>query len=106
MAGSKVSITARQARPGRQSGMVNSSGSHHPFGQILHVTEGEGLVQRRGGGRETIRAGHTVQAEAGEWHWHGAGPGTFVNHLAVQEADADGQTTYWGEQVTDDEYRG
>ena len=48
---------------------------HHPFGQILHVTEGEGLVQRRGGGREPIRAGDTVQAEAGEWHWHGGGPG-------------------------------
>jgi hypothetical protein len=24
----------------------------------------------------------------------------------VQEADDDGQTTYWGEHVTDDEYRG
>jgi quercetin dioxygenase-like cupin family protein len=79
---------------------------HHPFGQILHVTEGEGLVQRRGGGREPIGAGDTVQAEAGEWHWHGAGPGTFMTHLAVQEADDDGQTTYWGEHVTDDEYRG
>src|SRR5690348_8167540 len=79
---------------------------HHPFGQILHVTEGEGLVQRRGGGREPIRAGDTVQAEAGEWHWHGAGPGTFMTHLAVQEADDDGQTTYWGEHVTDDEYQG
>jgi quercetin dioxygenase-like cupin family protein len=79
---------------------------HHPFGQILHVTEGEGLVQRRGGGREPIRAGDTVQAEAGEWHWHGAGPGTFMTHLAVQEADDDGQTTYWGEHVTDHEYRG
>jgi quercetin dioxygenase-like cupin family protein len=45
---------------------------HHPFGQILHVTEGEGLVQRRGGGREPIRAGDTVLAGAGEWHWHGA----------------------------------
>jgi len=79
---------------------------YHPFGQILHVTEGEGLVQRRGGGREPIRAGDTVQAEAGEWHWHGGGPGTFMTHLAVQEADEDGQTTYWGEHVTDDEYRG
>ena len=72
----------------------------------LHVTEGEGLVQRLGGGREPIRAGDTVQAEAGEWHWHGAGPGTFMTHLAVQEADDHGQTTYWGEHVTDDEYRG
>jgi hypothetical protein len=56
------------------------------------------------GGR--TRAGDTVQAEAGEWHWHGGGPGTFMTHLAVQEADEDGQTAYWGEHVTDDEYRG
>jgi len=34
------------------------------------------------------------------------GPGTFMTHLAVQEADGEGQTTYWGEHVTDDEYRG
>ena len=32
-------------------------------------------------------AGDTVQAGAGEWHWHGAGPATFMTHLAVQEAD-------------------
>ncbi|HEY6499409.1 MAG TPA: cupin domain-containing protein, partial [Streptosporangiaceae bacterium] len=79
---------------------------YHPFGQILHVTEGEGLVQSRGGGREPIRAGDTVLAGADEWHWHGAGPGTFMTHLAVQEADEEGQTTYWGEHVTDDEYQG
>jgi hypothetical protein len=29
-----------------------------------------------------------------------------MTHLAVQEADDHGQTTYWGEHVTDDEYRG
>jgi quercetin dioxygenase-like cupin family protein len=77
----------------------------HPFGQVLHVTEGAGLVQSRGGEPEAIRAGDTVQAGAGEWHWHGAGPGTFMTHLAVQEADENGQTSEWGEHVTDDEYR-
>jgi quercetin dioxygenase-like cupin family protein len=46
-----------------------------------------------------------VQAGAGEWHWHGAGPRTFMTHLAIQEAD-DGQTTQWGDHVTDDEYPG
>ena len=46
-----------------------------------------------------------MQAGAGEWHWHGAGPGTFMTHLAVQEADENGQTSEWGEHVTDDEYR-
>jgi hypothetical protein len=29
-----------------------------------------------------------------------------MTHLAVQEADEEGQTTYWGEHVTDDEYQG
>jgi len=29
-----------------------------------------------------------------------------MTHLAVQEAGEDGQTTYWGEHVTDDEYLG
>ncbi len=80
---------------------------YHPFGQVLHVTEGAGLVQSRGGGDpEPIRAGDTVNAEAGEWHWHGAGPATFMTHLAIQEADGDGQTAMWGNHVTDEEYLG
>jgi quercetin dioxygenase-like cupin family protein len=62
-------------------------------------------VQSRGGEPEAIRAGDTVQAGAGEWHWHGAGAGTFMTHLAVQEADENGQTSEWGEHVTDDEYQ-
>src|SRR6266702_3783685 len=73
----------------------------HPRGQVLHVTEGAGLVQRRGGPVEQIRAGDTVRAEAGEWHWHGAGPGTFMTHLAVQEA-VDGATAEWGEHPLGD----
>jgi quercetin dioxygenase-like cupin family protein len=77
----------------------------HPFGQVLHVTEGAGLVATRGGAPEPIRAGDTVITEAGEWHWHGAGPGTFLTHLAVQEADGNGATAEWGEHVTDEEYR-
>lgn len=47
-----------------------------------------------------------MQAAAGEWHWHGAGPATFMTHLAVQDADGDGQTTMWGDHVTDEEYPG
>jgi quercetin dioxygenase-like cupin family protein len=77
----------------------------HPLGQVLHVTEGAGLVGRRDGQPEEIRAGDTVITEAGEWHWHGAGRGTFLTHLAVQGADEDGTTTVWGEHVADEEYR-
>ncbi|WP_329113516.1 (R)-mandelonitrile lyase [Streptomyces sp. NBC_01465] len=67
----------------------------HPHGQILHVTEGEGLVQREGGPVEPIRAGDTVWIEPGERHWHGAGPRTFMTHLAVVEAAEDGTTITW-----------
>jgi quercetin dioxygenase-like cupin family protein len=73
----------------------------HPAGQVLHVTEGVGLVQSRGGVREEIRVGDTVTTAPGEWHWHGAARGTFMVHLAVS-----GGTTEWAEQVTDDEYQG
>ena len=71
----------------------------HPRGQVLHVTKGAGLVQARGGDVTEIRAGDTVWTEAGEWHRHGAGPRTFMTHLAVQQA-VDGKTAEWGDQVT------
>ena len=76
----------------------------HPFGQVLRVVEGSGLAQTRGGPVEEIRAGDSVQIEAGEEHWHGAGPSTFMTHIAVQEADEEGLTAYWGERVSEDEY--
>lgn len=72
------------------------TGRHaHPHGQALHVTGGEGPVQRRGGPVEAIRAGGTVWIEPGEWHWHGAAPRTFMTHLALVEAAAHGSTIHW-----------
>ncbi len=76
----------------------------HPFGQILIVTEGNGLVQRKGEPVERISAGDTVRFEADEEQWHGAAPNGFMSHIALQEADDDGVPAYWGEQVTDEEY--
>ena len=73
----------------------------HPHGQVLHVLEGEGLVQRKGRDIEAIRAGDTVWTEPGEWHWHGAAPRTFMTHLAVVEAAEDGTTTEWHQHVGD-----
>ncbi|MGH8885728.1 MAG: (R)-mandelonitrile lyase [Egibacteraceae bacterium] len=76
----------------------------HPNGQVLHVTEGVGRVQQRGGPVHEIRAGDTVVATAGEWHWHGASPHHFMTHLGLVEADDDGSESEWGEHVTDKEY--
>ena len=76
----------------------------HPFGQVIHVTEGVGRAQRRGGPLEVIRAGDSVHFEPGEEHWHGAGPQSFMTHLALQEADENGETAFWSEKVSDEDY--
>ena len=76
----------------------------HAVGQTLHVTEGIGRVQARGSAPIEIRAGDTVHAPPGEWHWHGASPESFMTHLAMWEAPEDGPESEWGEHVTDEEY--
>jgi quercetin dioxygenase-like cupin family protein len=45
-----------------------------------------------------------VYFEPGEHHWHGAAPGRFMTHIAMQEVDEDGNPVNWGEHVTDEEY--
>src|SRR6476620_3414705 len=57
----------------------------HACGQTLHVTDGIGLVQSRGGQVVVMRPGDTVYTPPGEWHWHGAAPTHFMTHLAMWE---------------------
>jgi quercetin dioxygenase-like cupin family protein len=76
----------------------------HARGQTLHVTEGIGLIQARGGDVMQIRPGDTIYTPAGEWHWHGAAPAHFMTHLAMWEGPGEGPETEWGAQVTDAEY--
>jgi quercetin dioxygenase-like cupin family protein len=76
----------------------------HAVGQTVHVTEGTGRIQARGGEVMEIRAGDTVTTPPGEWHWHGAAPDHFMTHIAIWEAPKDGPESEWGELVSDDEY--
>lgn len=79
----------------------------HTNGQTLHVTEGRGLVQARGGELIQMLPGDTVYTPPNEWHWHGAQPEHFMAHLAMWEGLAEGQDgteTEWGEHVSDAEY--
>lgn len=79
----------------------------HAVGQTLHVTEGVGLAQARGGEIVVMRAGDTVSTPPGEWHWHGAAPEHFMAHLAMSESTGDPATpdVEWGDHVTDGEYQ-
>jgi quercetin dioxygenase-like cupin family protein len=76
----------------------------HALGQTLHVTEGVGRVQARGGELLEIRAGDTVYTPPGEWHWHGAAPDHFMTHLAMWEAAEEGPESEWGDHVSDADY--
>lgn len=73
-------------------------------GQTLYVTDGIGYVARRGGDVQEIRPGDVVYIEPGEEHWHGATAERFMAHIAIQEADEDGEVVTWLDHVSDAEY--
>jgi len=76
----------------------------HPKGQTLYVTEGLGVVQKRGESVQTIKPGDVIWTEPDEEHWHGASANQGMTHLAIQEVDDQGNFAHWGEKVTDEEY--
>jgi quercetin dioxygenase-like cupin family protein len=66
---------------------VRNNWHAHAGGQVLHVIDGEGWVQARGGGPQRIRVGDTVTTHPNEEHWHGAGRNGPMAHLAIGIGD-------------------
>lgn len=98
---SRIRVNVVRFAPGARNGW-----HAHAMGQTLHVIDGIGLIQARGGQIHEIHAGDTIHTPAGEWHWHGAAPDHFMTHLAMWEAPAEGPESQWGDRVTDAEYNG
>jgi quercetin dioxygenase-like cupin family protein len=96
--GSRLRVNIVRFAPGARNAWHS-----HALGQTLHVTEGIGRTQARGGRVLEIRAGDTIYTPPGEWHWHGAAPDHFMTHLAMWEAPTDGPESEWGAQVSDAE---
>ncbi|HEX2307077.1 MAG TPA: cupin domain-containing protein [Jatrophihabitantaceae bacterium] len=98
---SRIRVNTVRFAPG-----ARTAWHRHAVGQTLHVTDGVGRVQARGGDVLDIRAGDTIYTPPGEWHWHGAAPDNFMIHLAMWEGTGrdDVPETEWGEHVTDEEY--
>ena len=74
----------------------------HPRGQLLHILSGVGRVQKHGESVVEVFPGDTVWFEPGERHWHGAAPHRTMVHLAVQQADENGNAVSWQEHVDDE----
>ncbi|AZA59389.1 (R)-mandelonitrile lyase [Chryseobacterium shandongense] len=75
----------------------------HPKGQVLIVTEGEGLYQEKGKPAQRINKGDVVNIPENIEHWHGATAGTTMIHIAI--TNYEGETNaVWLNAVTDEEY--
>ena len=96
---SRMTVALVRFTPG-----AHTTWHRHAVGQTLHVTDGAGLVGTRDGSAVRIRAGDTVVCPPDEDHWHGAAPTRFMVHVAMQQADDNGDVVAWGEHVTDEEY--
>jgi quercetin dioxygenase-like cupin family protein len=66
----------------------------HGTAQVLHVTHGRGMLWSSDEERGVV-----AHIPAGERHWHGGAPDSYLLHLAISVGPAD-----WLEAVTDDEY--
>ena len=98
-AGSRLSASSVHFTPGARTAWHT-----HPHGQTIYVTEGVGLCQREGGQIEVIRPGDRVFFEPNENHWHGAAPTRLMTHIAMQQADDEGNVVTWGDHVTEEQY--
>ena len=96
---SRVRVSVVRFAPG-----ARNAWHAHPVGQTLHVLDGRGRIQARGGDLLEIRAGDTIHTPPREWHWHGAAPDHFMTHLTVFEAADDGSEAEWGDHVPDADY--
>ena len=97
--GSRLSASSVHFPPGARTARHT-----HANGQTIWVLVGVGHCQNRGGPIEIIRPGDRVFFEPGEEHWHGAAATRFMTHVALQQADDEGNVATWGEHVTDEEY--
>lgn len=72
----------------------------HERGQILIVTHGMGLVHVSGEAATWIGPSDVVYFFEGEEHWHGAGPETYLVHIAISLGETD-----WRRSVSAEEYQ-
>jgi quercetin dioxygenase-like cupin family protein len=97
-------LTPEQS-PSQRSAVVNfAAGARtawhtHPRGQMLFIVSGVGAVQRDGGPVEHVQPGDVVWFAPNERHWHGATSARPMVHVAVQEADDNGEVVTWMEHV-------
>ena len=75
----------------------------HPGGQILLITGGTGYYQALGESARLLLKGDYVEIPPNVVHWHGAGPDSEFEHIAIS-LNTDKGGAVWLQPVTDEEY--
>lgn len=75
----------------------------HPRGQVLIVTQGEGIYQERGKPAQLISKGDVVNIPESVEHWHGASADSKMIHIAITNYKGE-ENVVWLKPVTDEEF--
>ncbi len=89
-----------------EPGCRNNWHIHHAKsggGQMLICIGGRGYYREWGKEPVEMTEGSVVNIPAGVKHWHGASPGSWFAHLAI-EVQGEDASTEWCEPVSDEEY--
>lgn len=76
---------------------------YHPGGQLLLITNGNGLYQEKGKPVRELHKGDVIKCEPNVMHWHGAAPDSEMSHLAIGTNPEKGAVV-WLQPVTEEEY--
>ena len=76
----------------------------HTGGQMLIAVGGVGYYQERGKAARKLVPGDVVEIPPNVDHWHGAAPGSWFSHLAIECNPATNKNT-WLEPVSDADYK-
>lgn len=76
----------------------------HPKGQVLIITDGEGIYQEKGKTAQFIKKGDVISIPENVEHWHGARAQNQMIHMAITNYK-DEINVVWLNPVTDEEYK-
>lgn len=75
----------------------------HPKGQVLLITQGEGLYQEKGKAARVIQKGDVINIPEDVEHWHGATATQSMTHIAITNVQND-RSVEWLQPVSKEDY--
>jgi quercetin dioxygenase-like cupin family protein len=75
----------------------------HPKGQVLLITDGEGLYQEIEKPARQIKKGDVVSIPENIKHWHGASAHSSMTHIAITNYKGE-ENVVWLQPVSEQEY--